>query len=267
MKILLISGSHPRHFYVHKKVIDMNFECKAVVMKREELIPDFEEIKNEQDKTNMKRHFNDRFEIEKKIYGSSSVSVAFSNIEYIECEKNNLNSEKINLFVKSFKADICIVFGSGMIKSDLLELLPIDTVNVHLGLSPQYKGSATLFWPFYNVEPQFAGATFHKVTKSADAGGILHQCVPKLEKNDKIHDVGVKVVIKAAEDLVRLLELRKHTKWTYIPQKAVGKLFLIKDFKPFHLRVIYDLFENKIVDEYLERQNQSEKPNLIEGLK
>ena len=33
-------------------------------------------------------------------------------------------------------------------------------INVHLGLSPYYKGSATNFWPFVNNELQFLGVTF-----------------------------------------------------------------------------------------------------------
>ena len=182
----------------------MKLDCRVIVMKREGLLPNFKNIKNLKDRKNMKLHFRNRYKKEKKIYGNQSIAKAFSNTEYIECEKKELNSKKIRSYVKNFNADICIVFGSGMIKSKLLNLLPKDTINIHLGLSPQYKGSATLFWPFYNIEPQFAGATFHKVTKSADAGGILHQCVPTLKKNDKIHDVGAKVVIKAAKDLIKL---------------------------------------------------------------
>lgn len=34
----------------------------------------------------------------------------------------------------------------------------------------------------------------------------------------------------------------------YVPQKLVGKLFLCSDWKPEHLRVIYQLFDNDIGD-------------------
>ena len=39
MKILLISGSHSRHLFVHKKIIDLGFKTKAIVMNRENIIP------------------------------------------------------------------------------------------------------------------------------------------------------------------------------------------------------------------------------------
>ena len=49
-------------------------------------------------------------------------------------------------------------------------------------------------------------------------------------------------------------------------QKTSGRLWLAKDFKPIHLRVIYDLFENKIVDEYLSGNLDKDLPNLICGI-
>ena len=86
---------------------------------------------------------------------------------------------------------------------------PSDKINIHLGLSPWYKGSATLYWPFYHLQPQFCGVTFHQITRQADAGEIIHQCVPVLEKGDKIHDVGVKCVIQAKTDLVKIISYWK----------------------------------------------------------
>ena len=40
-------------------------------------------------------------------------------------------------------------------------VLPKEKINLHLGLSPWFKGSVTLFWPFYHLMPQFCGSTFH----------------------------------------------------------------------------------------------------------
>ena len=40
MKILLISGSHPRHLYVHQKILSCYKDCSAIVMKRESVLPE-----------------------------------------------------------------------------------------------------------------------------------------------------------------------------------------------------------------------------------
>ena len=57
----------------------------------------------------------------------------------------------------------------------------------------------------------------------------------------------------------------KEKKLNFQPQKTTGHLWLRKDFKPIHLRVIYDLFENQIVDEYLSGNLDNDLPNLICG--
>ena len=139
---------------------------------------------------------------------------------------------------------------------------------MHLGLSPFYKGSATLFWPFYFLEPQFAGVTFHKISKKVDAGDILHQCTPSLEYGDKIHTVSAKAVIEGTDSLLKLIKIRKNNiKWNFYPQKRTGKLFLSKDFQPHHLRLIYNLYQNKIVDKFLSNELSKKIPDLINGLK
>mgnify|MGYP001377896937 FL=1 len=268
MKILLISGTHSRHLYLHKKIIDLGLECKAIIMQRESVMQsvntDSDELENK-DKENLKFHFNERFKIETKIFGELDAKKIFSNVPNLFCEKKDLNSKKILDYISSFEADICIVFGSGLLSDKTLKKLPIDTINVHLGLSPFYRGSATLFWPFYNLEPQFVGATFHKVSNVTDGGDILHQTVPKLEYGYGIHDLSAKTVEGAADDLLKLIEIKKNKKWFYHKQKTSGRLYLTKDFKPAHLRVIYDLYNNSIVDEYLNKKLSQHTPKLIKS--
>jgi folate-dependent phosphoribosylglycinamide formyltransferase PurN len=68
-----------------------------------------------------------------------------------------------------------------------------------------YKGGATLYRPFYHLQPQFCGVTFHQITKEADAGEIIHQSVPIIAKGYKIHDVGAKCVLKAQQDSPKII--------------------------------------------------------------
>ena len=100
----------------------------------------------------------------------------------------------------------------------------------------------------------------------ADAGGILHQTVPVLESADGIHDVGVKTVVKAKYDLAKLLKLYTQNGWEYQKQKSSGRLFLTRDFEPHHLRMIYNLYYNNIVDAYLNGALGSRKPVLVSAL-
>ena len=175
-----------------------------------------------------------------------------------------LNSSFLVQRVKRFKAQFAFVFGCDLIKGELFEALPEFNVNLHLGLSPWYKGSATLFWPFVLLEPQFAGVTFHKLALAADAGGIIHQSTPDLKRGDGVHDVGTRCVIDAAGQAIRIcksflangsLEVEK--------QHSNGRLWLMRDFHPSHLRIIYTQFGDRIVDRYLDGDLSHRTPKLV----
>ena len=51
----------------------------------------------------------------------------------------------------------------------------------------------------------------------------------------------------------------------YFNQKSTGKIWLKSDFQPHHLRVIYNLYNNNIVDEFLNNNlgDKTRKPKLI----
>ena len=57
--------------------------------------------------------------------------------------------------------------------------------------------------------PQLCGTTFHQITKLADAGEIIHQCVPELLSGDTIHDVGARCVVKARDELRKIFDTEK----------------------------------------------------------
>ena len=46
-------------------------------------------------------------------------------------------------------------------------------------------------------------------------------------------------------------------------QRSIGKLFSDKDFSPQHLRLIYSLFNNKIVKHFLHNELQKDRPQTI----
>ena len=172
----------------------------------------------------------------------------------------NTSSPFIQIIYKYY----VFVFGSGLIKSPLMEILPKETINLHLGLSPRYRGSATLFWPFYFLEPNFAGTTFHYLVEQPDAGEIIHQIVPTLNYGDKIHDVACKVVAASSDAVIDLIKIHlKKGYWDKFRQNHSGKNFLDSDFHPTHLRIIYDTFHEKIVDYYLDGKVRNRIPNLI----
>ena len=275
MKVLIFSGTHSRHAFFHECILKNFNVCGAVVMERESTILG-DSIKgqknkktedwNIQDQTLYNYHFSKRNEIEKEYYQNKNTDLYYKYCDVLKVSPNELNSEKVEQFIKHKNPDLCFIFGTNIIKDNIVNIMPKWKINLHLGLSPWYRGSATLFWPFYNLQPQFAGSTFHQIIQEPDAGNILHQTVPDLEYGDSLHEVAAKVVVSSSKDVVHLLrKIEKGEEIQLHKQKNSGKNWLIRDFEPHHLRQIYNLYEDKIVDEWLNGNLGDRIPKTIKG--
>ena len=281
-KILFIGGTHPRHLYYANKIHERYPLAGRILVGRGSMIPRLPDGNSNRNAKLWACHFQGRKNTEEKYFPPLNLDV----YSYV-FTPDLFGSQCMIDIVKEINPDIVLVFGCGMIKGELAEALPELTINLHLGLSPRYRGAATLFWPFYFLEPQWAGCTFHKIVDEPDAGDILHQCVPELERGDKIHDVACKAVMKATKEMINLLNWYKSyasyratggyvvldapkewpseppKPWEFHPQSATGKNFLSRDFQPSHLRMIYETYNDDIVDQYLAGNLKQHKPKLV----
>lgn len=260
MKVLWIGGSHPRHLYFAQQLAVSGLLAAAVIEQREQLVPEPPVGLSAQDSLNFVRHFSERQRAEEQTFGRP----APPEVPLCRVTADSLNSDVTAEFVKSHSPDVVLIFGSGLIKGQLLQALPSEALNLHLGLSPRYRGAATLFWPFYFMEPTYAGSTFHYITAEVDAGDVVHQTVPTLFPSDGIHDVACRTVVASAHDAVRLLQVKAcGDYWNRVRQRGTGKKFLESDFRPAHLRLIYNLFDNDMVGQYLKGHLSCSSPRLV----
>lgn len=257
-RILWVGGDQRRHLHYVNGLKDLNI-VGGIVQERDNAIPSFKAQFGTDgviDRVNWDTHFRQRNEAEEKYFGNPKLP----ELPLLKVDKETLNDIDSCDFVKKIKPDMAIVFGTRMIREPLLSCLPKKTINLHLGLSPRYRGAATLFWPFYMLEPNWAGTTFHYIVDTPDGGDIIHQVVPQLEMGDGIHDVAFKAVLQSTKEALVLFQMDK---WKRFKQKPeAGKNFLESDFQPKHLRVIYTYFGNKIVDAYLNGDIKPKEPNL-----
>jgi folate-dependent phosphoribosylglycinamide formyltransferase PurN len=183
-------------------------------------------------------------------------------------ESGELNSAQVVDFIRSMELEAAMIFGVDIIVEPLFSALPDYKVNLHLGLIPHYKGSITMFWPFYLLEPNVAGCTYHVIDRRVDTGHILHQVVPRLERGDGMHDVACKACLAAYDEVGLVLEhikdrVEKGIRPDPDPTLAKrGKIFTKKDFHPAMLRVNYELFDDDVVDHYLDGKINPRKVKL-----
>jgi folate-dependent phosphoribosylglycinamide formyltransferase PurN len=264
VRVLVITGSHRRHNWFTTGLAARLDIAGVIAMPREDAVPEAPEGTSAHDKRNFDRHFRLRDEVEAATFGDHRT--IFDHVPTLRIARHELNSQQVAKYAHERAADACVVFGSDILREPLLSELPTLTMNVHLGISPWYRGTATLFWPFYNLEPHWAGATIHRVTAAVDAGPILATCVPALRKGDGIHDVAARCVAEAQNLVLNCLE-RAATGVALAsrPQPSGGRLYLTRHFRPEHLRVNYDLFDDRMVDAYIAGDiGRSEPPTPVE---
>ena len=141
MKLVIFIGDHPRHVFYAAAL------CKAVPVaaivqeQREDVLPVPPEGLEPRDRDNFIRHFQDRLRAEQRFYGSPALP---AGTEVRATDFPSLNTDATVRFVRRFEPSLVMIFGTGLIKEPLLSALPAAKINLHLGLSPYYKGSATL---------------------------------------------------------------------------------------------------------------------------
>lgn len=253
MRLLLVAGSHPRHRAIVDSILNSGFfsEVFCLVMERESLEPTSHLVSHcnsEEEVQLLKHHFHLRNRAETAAFGDHGLSeLPGKSFRLDSCCPSSLNTA-VEGVLKEFDPQVFIAVGPGMFSESVLRRLPAEAFNVHLGLSPRYRGSATLFWPSYFLEPWFSGVTFHRFDSTPDSGGILHQSIPNLKRGMSVHDSAIAAITSGIVDFPTLLGLLIENPGTRGIQQGVGKTFLVKDFRATHLVPVYKLFGGYVID-------------------
>ncbi|MDA9627112.1 formyltransferase family protein [Candidatus Pelagibacter sp.] len=265
MKVLIICGNHFRHRFMIEPIFKKFKKIKCIIMKRESQKKGKKTILlNSSEERLLSKHFKLRYQKELISFGNKTIYDLVLPQNIIDTDQKNLNSKNTINYIKKFNPDICFLMGPNLLSQNLIKILPKKTFNIHLGLSPWYRGSATLFWPSYNLEPWKTGITFHKLSQDADAGPIIHQSIAKLKKGMDLFDLSISAIQEGKKDFIRILDhIIKRKKIKTYKQRFYGKSYSGSFFRASHLKVIYELFNDRIVDYFLKNKNKIKKLKLI----
>lgn len=82
--------------------------------------------------------------------------------------------------MRKCKADLGILYGTNIIKESVFSIPRLDSINLHQGFAPHYRGGPTVFWELFNGEKE-VGITIHFVAPKVDTGDIILQKTLPLE--------------------------------------------------------------------------------------
>ncbi|MCP4230553.1 MAG: methionyl-tRNA formyltransferase [bacterium] len=262
MSTLMLTGNHLRHYFVANALAEAGQLAALVMEKREAFVPEPPDDIDDDLKALFIRHFREREEVEQEFFGGANRE--FPGVPTLRVSREELNGPRVREFATEIGAELALSYGVHFLKKATLAVFPEIRWNVHGGLSPRYRGCITMFWPSYMLEPQMTGITVHQLTQKLDGGPIVHQCAAPLVRGDGLHQLAGRAVMKLAGELPRLVK-GQLTEELAPPQKqkSAGKLWLERDWRPEHLRLIYDVYGNRIVDCYLDGKFKQTEPDLI----
>ena len=134
----------------------------------------------------MTEYFSRVQQAEDHIFGSGITLDSRVNTQLIRPgQLNKLTSQQLQA---ALETDYVVVFGSSYIKGWLADaLIAKNAVNLHMGISPQYRGSACNFWALFDNNPQFVGATIHRLAKGLDNGSVIQHVRPEFTGQNLFH--------------------------------------------------------------------------------
>ncbi len=118
----------------------------------------------------------------------------------------SVNDEDVKTLLRECQPRVVIVSGTGIIGKKALALAPIF-LNIHVGITPRYRGVHGGFWAVYEGRPELAGTTIHVVDPGVDTGAICGQATIEIDPRfDTYRTLPVKqylVGLRLMEEAVR----------------------------------------------------------------
>ena len=195
----------------------------------------------------VRRHFLERDEAERRLLGEPD----FPGVERLPVP-GGIDTGPVLRWIGERRPDLLVLYGTRIVKDPLLSAWADRIVNLHLGLSPYYRGSGTNFWPLVQRRPECVGVTIHLAVRQVDAGPVLAQVRPEADAADRCHELGTRALVRGLEALPGVLRLYGEGRLRPRPQDlSQGQVFRNRDFHAGAVREMWAGFDAGMMAEYL----------------
>jgi hypothetical protein len=266
-KIIIITGNELRHEYFRKKIA-LEKDIEVVKSYCEVPVKNLaQKIKEDGNDAIRQEHLAIRQQTEIDFFEVFCQKILDeSHPEFIIKGAINLE-DKVEEIVK-INPDLIISFGCCIIREPLISKFKKRFVNVHLGLSPYYRGSGTNFFPFVNKQVEYVGVTFMHIDLGVDTGEIIHQIRPIIMLGDNLHQIGNRLIKEMTETAIKLIF--NFEKLIVIAPVNIDvnnqKYYKKSDFSEESVLKMYANFSSGLVKEYIcNKQKLENNVKIIEN--
>lgn len=196
------------------------------------------------------RHLGARDRSEERLLGDPTFP---TEVERLSVEPGAINTQSVREWVHGRNPQFVLLYGTSIVRPPLLTDYPGRMINLHLGLSPYYRGAGTNFWPLVHRRPECVGSTVHLAVERVDAGDILAQSRPDMAAGDGPHDIGTRALMAGLSTMVDAV--LRYAQGGAAPQPQVieqGQVFRRRDVTDDAVEKMYRNFQTGMIWEYLE---------------
>ncbi len=176
-------------------------------------------------------------------------------------EVDGINHPDLVALADELDPDFIVVFGTSLIKSELLTKGRLGIVNLHGGLSPEYRGADCTFWALYNGEPEKVGCTLHYIDPGIDTGKLIAHVCPEVNPGDDELALFWRAVQASADVYADFLQRALNGEMFGETQPHKGRLYRVKDRLLRHEKDLQQRMDRgEIIQESLPRRVQWFQP-------
>ena len=120
--------------------------------------------------------------------------------------------------------DVMVVFGTGKLGGDLIELCPRRILNLHGGDPEHYRGLDTHLWAIYHRQFDQLVTTLHHLNEGLDAGDVVMQAALPIEAGMPLHALraaNTKVCVELT--MAALATFGRLGRFWHRPQRRTGQ--------------------------------------------
>jgi folate-dependent phosphoribosylglycinamide formyltransferase PurN len=263
-KIVIFTGDETRHIYFRKRLSnDPRFEVIASFCEGTEASLAARTFANENSTELEKLHVIARARAEHDFF-SEPAAMYEDKSHPRKLKRGEINSPEVVQQISELVPDLLVCYGSSLIKTELLKLFAGRFLNVHLGLSPYYRGSGTNVWALINNEPHMVGATFMHIDAGIDTGKIIHQIRAEIVLGDSSHSIGNRLIRAMTQTYADIIANVDHLTDEVQP-KSEGALYKMKDFDGAACAKLYAQLGNGMIERYLDHIDKIDKPYIVQN--
>lgn len=175
----------------------------------------------------------------------------------IRVPRGGINEPACAEAMVALRPNLILAYGCSLVREPLLSAFPGRFLNVHLGLSPYYRGTGTNFWPLVNGAPEYVGATFMHIDAGVDTGEVIHQIRARVFPGDTPHQIGNRLIADMAcayAAIVRNFDRLDRLVQTPVPEGV--NVYRRRDFSEAATAQVYRNFADGMVERYLAERNR-----------